>query len=385
MIIVFITNKIITLDTILPILIEAKKCNNQKIVIVVSRKNGLTVIENNVVLNDAIKKIGFKFLFGGNYGVRWYKRIVGSFQLILLFIAGIFGAKFIHFEALPILPIKILSKFFKSKVFYSERDSTKSDVYKLASIQSNKLRNKKYPKGNIPIPLGGNIISYNKDRLDYLYGDDIYNKRNVYFLGAPRRRKSWIDYIDKVSDYYFDKFHPNVDTSKGIVFIILSYYGDGVHEDELFAQKKLMDNLENTVKVLSSIKGTIPVFMKPHNYTDVNYIKSVLSGHDGFHITYLHPSILLRKSKFVVSNLYSTIFGDAHSMGIPTVEYAYYPDYIKKDVGDVSMCPRYVDWFVYDDIEKFEKICVMLIKEEFKRKKIINNYEEKDDILEALC
>ena len=48
------------------------------------------------------------------------------------------------------------------------------------------------------------------------------------------------------------------------------------------------------------------------------------------------------------------------------------------------MCPRYVDWFVYDDINKFEKICVMLIKKEFVSKKIINNYEEKDDVLEAL-
>ena len=90
-------------------------------------------------------------------------------------------------------------------------------------------------------------------------------------------------------------------------------------------------------------------------FVHLYYVKTIVSKYDGFHITYLHPSVLLQKTKFIVSNLYSTIFGDASSMGIPTLEYAYYPEYIKKDVGDESICPKYVDWFVYDDAEKFEK------------------------------
>ena len=65
MLIVFVTNKIISVDTILPILLEAKQCNNQRIVVVVSRKKGIQAIENNIVINDTINKIGFKFLFGG--------------------------------------------------------------------------------------------------------------------------------------------------------------------------------------------------------------------------------------------------------------------------------------------------------------------------------
>jgi len=383
MIIVFITNKTITLDTILPILIEAKKCNNQKIVIVVSRKNGLTVIENNVVLNDIINEIGFKFLFGGRYRSKWYKRTVGSFQFLLLFISGLFGAKFIHFETLPLITIKILSIFFKKNVFYSERDSIECDWYKHPSHHVNKFE-KKYIKTKYPVPLGGNFISYNKDRLNYYYGSDIYSKRKVYLLGPTRQRGVWKEYIYSITDYYFNKFHKDVDTSKGIIFIVLSYYGSNVTKEKKYGQKRLRENFEKTIEALSRTKANIPVFLKPHNFTDIEYVKTVLSEREGFHITYLHPSILLQKTKFIVSNLYSTIFGDAHSMGIPTVEYAYYPDYIKKDVGDVSVCPRYVDWFVYDDINKFEKICVMLIKKEFVSKKIINNYEEKDDVLEAL-
>jgi len=101
----------------------------------------------------------------------------------------------------------------------------------------------------------------------------------------------------------------------------------------------------------------------------------------------LHPSILLKKTKFVVSNLYSTIFGDAHSLGIPTVEYAYYPEYIKKDVGNKSIFPEYVDWFIYDDVKKFKIVASNLVKQDFKYDniKIVNNEKQKDPLLQDFC
>lgn len=381
MLIVFVTNKVITIDTILPILLEVKQCNNQKVIVVVSRKKGLQAIESNVVLNDAINKIGFKFLFGGRYRFRLYKRIVGSAQFLLLFIAGIFGAKFIHFDTLPIIHLKILSKFFASQVFYSEKDSIKHDFFKRPSYIKNKF-GKKYEEGNYPVPLGGNIISYNKDRLYYFYGRDILKKRKVYFLGPTKARDSWQKYIDNKSDYYFNKFHQGVDISNGIIFIVLTNYGlDEPLEEDVFSQKKLRKNFENTVNVLSDIKGDIPVFLKAHTYTDIEYVESVLSKRDGFHITYLHPSMLLLVTKFVICNYYSSILGDAHSLGVPTIEYTYYPSYIRKDTGDESVYPDYVDWFVYDNINEFSKVVGDLISKDYKRKQFVKNINQQRDAL----
>jgi hypothetical protein len=384
MIIVFITNKTITLDTILPILIESKKRRNQKIIIVVSRKNGLTVIENNVVLNDLINEIGFKFLLGGRYRAKWYKRSIGSIQFFCLFVAGIFGAKFIHFDTLQLLTIKILSIFFKKKVFYSERDSIETNLHLHPSHHLNKF-GAKYTRTNFPVPLGGNYIGYNEGRLIYYYGSEIYNNRKVYLLGPTRQRRAWMEYIYKVTDYYFNKFHKGVDTSEGIIFLVLSYYGSNVTKEKQYGQKKLRDNFEKTIKILARNKGNIPVFLKPHNFTDVDYVKTIVSKYDGFHITYLHPSVLLQKTKFIVSNLYSTIFGDASSMGIPTLEFAYYPEYIKKDVGDESICPKYVDWFVYDDAEKFEKVSIKLINNKYISEKFVSKNEDNDNLIDKLC
>ena len=119
-------------------------------------------------------------------------------------------------------------------------------------------------------------------------------------------------------------------------------------------------------------------------------MNSVLSGHRGFYITYLHPSILLRNARFVVCNWYSTILGDAHSLNVPTVEYAYYSEHLRQDLGNELIVSKsigsdYVDWFVYDDIDKFEKIVSNLIKKDFRGKKPITNEQKDDALLTDLC
>ena len=386
MLIVFVTNKIIATNTILPILLEAKQCNNQKVILVVSRKSGISAIEKNVIINDTINKIGFKFLLGGRYRIKWYKRIVGFVQLFLLFVAGVFGAKFIHFDTLQVPTIRLLSMFFSSRVFYSERDSVPHSFYLRSFTRQNKF-GVFYTQGNYPVPLGGNIISYNRDRLYYFYGKCIHEKRNVYFLGPTSVRYQWRKYLHDESSYYFNKFHQDIDKSKGIIFVVLTYYGiENLNKEDTFSQKKLRKNFENTVNVLSAIKGDIPVFLKPHHGTDLEYVNSVLSEYDGFHITYLHPLMLIQNARFVVCNYYSSILADAHGLGVPTVEYTYYPSYIKEELGDKSLGSEYVDWFVYDEINSFKKIASNLVSKTFNHKQLVINSENQDDMLPAaLC
>ena len=281
-----------------------------------------------------------------------------------------------------IFPFAIILQF----VFYSEKDSIKHDFFKRPSHNKNKF-GRKYKEGEYPAPLGGNIISYNKDRLHYYFGRGIYNRRKVFFLGPTKSRQSWQKYINDNSEYYFNKFHKGVNISNGIVLIVLTNYGlNEPIEEDVFSQKKLRKNFENTIKVLSKIKENIPVFLKAHSYTDIEYVESVLSEHDGFNVTYLHPSMLLQNAKFVICNYYSSILGDASSLGVPTVEYTYYPSYIRKDVGNGSIYPDYVDWFVYDNINEFENVAINLMKNQYTRKKFTSkNYHKDDELLRALC
>ncbi len=387
MLIVFVTNKIISVDTILPILLEAKQCNNQRIVVVVSRKKGIQAIENNIVINDTINKIGFKFLFGGRYRNRWYKRTIGSIQFLLLFIAGIFRAKFIHFDVVHTIPLKILSFFFSSRIFYSEKDATKN--HNATHYNKNKF-GKVSSEGDYQLPLGSNIISYYERRLYYYFGHKVHENRNVYHLGLTRARDSWVKYINDSSNYYFNKFHKGVNISNGIIFIVLTFYdleSKTFNEEDRFTQRKLRQNFENTVDVLSNIKGDIPVFLKPHSYTDLEYVNSILSEYSGFHITYLHPSMLIQNSRFVICNYYTTILGDAHNLGVTTIEYTYYANYIRKAIGDGSQQPNFVDWFVYDDKNKFKDVVTMLVDRNFERRHSVkdDNLRQRDALLTDLC
>ncbi len=387
MLIVFVTNKIISIDTILPILVEAKQCNNQTIIIVVSRKKGVKAIEENIVINDMINKIGFKFLFGGRYRNRWYKRTIGSIQFLLLFIAGIFRAKFIHFDVVHTIPLKILSFFFSSRIFYSEKDATKN--HNATHYNKNKF-GKVSSEGDYQLPLGSNIISYYERRLYYYFGHKVHENRNVYHLGLTRARDSWVKYINDSSNYYFNKFHKGVNISNGIIFIVLTFYdleSKTFNEEDRFTQRKLRQNFENTVDVLSNIKGDIPVFLKPHSYTDLEYVNSVLSGYSGFHITYLHPSMLIQNARFVICNYFSTILVDAHNLGVTTIEYTYYQNYVRKAIGDGSEEPAYVDWFIYDNKDKFRDVVTMLIDKNFKGVQLVKGYNQHkyDALLTDLC
>ena len=91
--------------------------------------------------------------------------------------------------------------------------------------------------------------------------------------------------------------------------------------------------------------------------------------------------MLLLVTKFVICNYYSSILGDAHSLGVPTIEYTYYPSYIRKDTGDESVYPDYVDWFVYDNINEFSKVVGDLISKDYKRKQFVKNINQQRDAL----
>ena len=93
--------------------------------------------------------------------------------------------------------------------------------------------------------------------------------------------------------------------------------------------------------------------------------------------------MLLQKARFVICNWYSTILADAYNLGVPTIEYTYYPNssVIKKDSINQSMGSNYVDWFVYDDVNNFKEVVNNLINKDFNHKQQTTNNEDQDNTL----
>ena len=99
------------------------------------------------------------------------------------------------------------------------------------------------------------------------------------------------------------------------------------------------------------------VLLKPHVYTDVEYVKEMLSKYSNkFEITYLHPTLLAIRSNIFICINYSSTMADGHSFGVTTIEYSkYIPEELIATENRSAGYP-FVDYFIQNDIALLRKV-----------------------------
>ena len=339
-VIVFVKNKLISLDSIAPILLELKENNNISSTIVVFDKLTHDGIKANVVLRDLIKLIGREIYITRGIRNKIFRKFVAIVSLIGIFLKFIYGYKVIHFGALNVWPLNYLFCFNRKNIFFAQQDSfrhTWSKFYYQLGI----LKKKSTPA------IGNNIIAFN-DMMEEL---DQYSKsKDIFFFGETRTRKIWLDYCNQNTYYYLNKYHADVDFSKGCAVFILSTFED---MKSINTAHNMLNLFYETIKALSLMN--IPVLLKPHVFTDLGIVKKAIKDNKNMHITYLHPTILALNSTFFVANAYSTTFADAHSLGLPTIEYTDYSKEMLEATSGKSLGHEYVDYFINNNQSELEK------------------------------
>jgi hypothetical protein len=333
-IIVFVKNKLISLDSIIPILLELKEGSNLSTTFVVFDKLAHDSIKANIVLNDLVNYLGVEIYVNKGIENKIIRKPVILLSLIEVFFKFTLGYKIIHFGALNSSPLKYLFSFKKTNIFLSQQDSFRHTWSKYNHLIGHR------DNSDSSQIMSKNIIVFN-DMMNNLnkYSLD----KNIFFFGETRTRKVWIDYCTKKSNYYFKKYHKDLDFSQGfIVYILTTFEGlDGRYIND----KTGISNLFNeTIEILASFN--LPVLLKPHVHTDLAIVNKVINNKKNMHITYIHPTILALESKCFIANLYSTTFADAYSLGVPTIEYTDYPIKILEVFNNKSMGYEYVDYFV---------------------------------------
>ena len=335
-VIVFVKNKLISLDTIIPVLLELKESYNISSTIIVFDRLAHEGIKSNVVIRDVVKYIGSELYISRGVNNRIIRKVVIFSSLFMLMIKAVFGYKIIHFGILDIFPFKYIFSSFKRNVYFSQHDSFLHTYDKYDYLFS------KSSKKDTPNLIGDNIIVFN-DGMEGL--DQISKDKNIYFFGETRTRKIWIDYAKRNENYYFSKYHGGLDYSKGFVVFILSTFG------ELKSIKNyksgMLDLFHNTIEVLSSFD--VQILLKPHVFTDMDIVCNAIKDKENMNITYLHPTILSLNSKLFISNYYSTTLADAHSLNVPTIEYSNYSDLLLEASNNKSIGYQYVDYFINDN------------------------------------
>jgi len=342
-ILVVVKNKLMSITTILPILIELKEKYNVSSTIIVNDKLAHKGINENVVIRDAVDYVGTELYTEPNSSNKIIRKFLKIKLLFFLLFKLIKGTKVLHFGIFNVFPFSVIGRAFGKNLYFFQSSSFKHSFERFDAL-SNRTP-------SIATPIGRNIVAFN-DAFRYL--NVVRESQRVFMFGSTRTRVAWKNYINQRSDDYFNKYHGNVDLANGCIVIMLSSFEELRHMR--LPNEGLTILFKRTIEVLDKIKGNIPVFLKPHVFTDINIVNKAIHGRNGFYMTYLHQSVLASKAKVFICNSYSSTMADAKSLGVRTIEYSDYNNDVLKLSEGKSMGYEYVDDFINNDKGEFEKL-----------------------------
>ena len=342
--IVFVKNKLITVDTILPILIELKTNYNSSSDIVVFDELAHKAINENIVIKDAIDYVGKEIFITKGIKNKIHRRIYLIKGMFLIVLRLIFAENIFHFGALDRYPLKALGILFRKNVYRFPGNAYNFKYSKYSKHYGNKPKSYRNT--------GNNCILFDNT------SDFCKDSRFVFNITPPRKRKAWVEYIRGRSSLYLNRLHSGINFENGC-FVIAT----GVPNSDS-PSRKLEDPINDskrlfieTINVLELYSNTIPILIKPHPLSDINLIRSLIANKNNMFITYLHPTLLAMHARAFIANQFSNILADAHTFGIYTIEYTNYNHNLLNVTRGESIEKQFVTHFINNDIDKFK--CVI--------------------------
>ena len=371
-VIVFSKKKLVSVDSILPLLLELnQKCGTRVIIVVMEYAFTYQQIKKNVVISDAIDEMGELIMLGGASRYRIIRKIIGVSQLIKFAVYGFFGAKFIHFGGINNYPLGVLAKTNSGRIYRSEHQAFEQVFHEFDDrfFDRETDRSIKLLKNETAIALTDSFLNRCSKG----------ESNEIYLYRSPRTRKVWFDHVRIKESYYYSKYHPSVE--EDVIIYVLSYFG---HIHSLSSETVMLELFKETVSTLHDYYPGKKILFKPHVFTDLEIVEETIKdvGCNG-EITYLHPSVLALRASLFISNLYSTVQADAHSLGVTTIEYSSYSKkYMIASEGKSQGYP-YIDFFINNDLGQLKSTLESLKKNPLKKPKLINA-NSKNQLLNVL-
>jgi hypothetical protein len=339
MIYIYLRKKLMTCDSVLPLCLEAHEFNGIQSRFVTTDPSTYNQIRQNVVLLQAIQKVGSLVLIGSAKGTFFRKLQIAAF-LLELAIAGMSRKHFlIHFGQFNAGLNQKVSRFFKSdKLIFSATDSSgfSAEMYQNSYRKSGRTLS----ISKIPAPKHGRLLSF-CDK--WIWLDDPRTRhlpRDI--VEHPPMLKGWQKFITQSAKRHLR----DLDLKKKVVVIMLGYFGElGTIKNENSVQNCLTETL-SCLEDLSD--DDISIILKPHVITDMQTLSQTTSQFKklDFHTSYLHPYLLSGFATAVICNVYTTSVYNAKLQRVPVIEYAEYHPKTLEASRNKSIRPEYVDYFI---------------------------------------
>lgn len=358
MILVFLNNKLITLDTVLPILNDLR--NRQpslRFKFLCFDPATEAAIKENVVLYDLLRTMGPLKMVGRRRS-GWFHflahRLVSLGHLGSLFVSALLPrTRFVHFKALNEMPFRLLYRIAPDKTLYVQ--STPINLSELEKRADNVNFPRKKPA---VIPAAGRLLGFS-DGWEVLHQPALA-LRPRYVVPPGHRLQSWHRYLAGVTDRYLGGILPGDRPADRFGVMVLSSLDKA---KILNPPDGFPDLAEETLEAIFECNPELPVLVKPHPATAPRYRRIVreiiarrLAAGQTVVECHLHPLLLAQKAVFFVGNMFSTTFANAKAANVPTIEFTRYaPDALDVTNGG-SMRPDLTDHFISGDVAALKRV-----------------------------
>ncbi len=357
MLLVFLNNKLITCDTIVPLVWEVMtRRPGGKAVFVVTDRRTYEAINANIVLRDAIREMG-ELLYLGRKRPGLVAGVLHRLAVLprlahWLVLAWLGRATFLHFKALNQWPLKFLGLLAPSRTVFAQGTPFGESELELEVASVIKPRSRP-----LPAVTGQTILRF---RDDWPIHRDPRNANRKHFkLDPPFANREWLDHLGAVSDRYLSAAlaEAKLDPASEIVACPLGWIAD---QDVFRGEGTLWKLLEEIMDIVGETLPELPLVIKPHpaSIDQAKEIEALLATRPKVKgiVTHLHPLVLASRARCAVSFAHTTTFGSMKAVGVPTIEYTDYSDRVLEITGGGSYRPDMVDHFINHDPRALRRI-----------------------------
>ena len=333
-IVVFLKNKLISLDSILPLALEINRCCNYRFYFIIWQYESYkSVVEDNVVLRDMALSVG-QIICPNISSKNSLKAKFKKFFMLASVVYKCYLEKsyVFHFGALDEPPLVLLAKLIKkNRVARCEASFTgrytedlthqmglnnENDRNSILQHRSSQKDFDRYIGNKHPDNRSGILIGFDPDWNWFKHPDATFCKKLVFDEGKNANR--YTRFISKNIDHYLSQENLISLDKNNTIILILGHYGHN-ETDNNYRNKLLYEALI----VLRRLE--LSVIIKPHIFCDMHLVKSIIKDSkckgSNIYFTKIHPQVLQKVAFTSIFVNNSSIRCEYKFTGFPVIQY----------------------------------------------------------------
>ena len=365
---IFLSKKLISADTIVPLCVFVKKYHpSVSIIYIAPDQKTQNLIAQNLLLTAAINDTGEIRLLRSNLStssqkckfiLKFCQKLLSFWNISIIALDILCGsAKVFHFGFWEHSKLRWFANLKNKNFVFFQKNCWGTN--RLAERADNVMRERAV---NSNYTTTAHYVAFDDCWFKYVRAKEKGYKTTQ--LPSTRLLPEWLHYVDELSENFVLselKFTQKIKKSKKIFGIVLSAF----HVDMTAESETVEKYFSKTLKFLAHSYPESPVFVKPHPVLNHELIQSLInnSEHKFCHLTDMHSAVLGKICDIVICNFFSFSITDAWAQGSRTIEYTEYAPPVSSILQGKSWRNEFIDAFVDGDGKLFEQSVIRLLFE----------------------